>query len=517
MFDKLVVDDLQAWAKREIKVEPWGDFPLGKALMGAPEEMELILDFTGLRGSGANIYKSFVFRLGKWRYFVAKVDEFMEVNPNYTELYNVMVAQKQRLEGAIKTGLTSVANAVADYELMQHDLRRYREIINYFRQGQKDEHVLRSLFVDRVDVYTGEGYSMVTMAKRWPTIITDFIRMKSEWTDIDTIKRELDVSQAEATVLKTKNELYKEWKQMFFPVVKERLARLETLVKARKKSVEEYRKWLKPYITKYKAMRETSEKALSYYISDPFSTPAFGTSDALTGTRIWCWIPLSIVEKRKMEALREVKGKGTNFVIDPYDDIVKEWKKRIEEKYKVEITDEEVRDILENAVRKSPQAYCSQMDPAHLYYIFFDIFIVLNTLKTPPPEGLELDNIMFIPINIWYMSHNILLIHILEIYAREKAMIKYINEIIGTEEIEKEEAKKIEALFEEKKEEKKNETWEKTKKKLKIWGEKFAYFFIKPGPYETIFFERVSKAYSRGGGKYWKQMIDFLKELMQIE
>lgn len=520
MFERLVVDDLQAWAKGEIKFPPWGDFPLGKAVMGGPEEMEMILDFTGLRGAGANVFWAFTHILGKWRYSVAKVDEFMEVNPNYTELYNLMIAQKQRLEGAIKSGLTSIAQAVADYELIKHDARRYREILNYFKQGQKDEHVLRSLFVDRVDVYTGEGYSLVSMAKRWPTIITDFIRMKDEWTDVETIKKELDVSQAEATVLKTKNELYKQWKEMFFPVVKERLARLETLLRARKKSVEEYRNWLKPYITKYKALRETSEKAMAYYVSDAFSTPAFGTSEALTGVRIWCWKPFPIIEKGKVEALREVRGKGMNFVVDPYDDIVKAWKKKIEERYKVEISDEEVRDILEDAVRKSPHAHCSKMDPSYLYYILFDAFIVLNTLKSPPPEGVEMDNIMFLPIKLWYMSQNMLLIHLLEIYAREKAMIKYINEIIGSEEIENEEIRRIEEIFtqkEEKVKEEKRSEWEEIKKRLKILGEKFAYFFIKPGPYESVFFERLSKMYSRGSGKYWKQMTEFLKNTMQIE
>src|SRR4030067_353949 len=143
--------------------------------------------------------------MGKMRYNIKKVDEWVEINPNYTELYNQMLGQKQRIEGAIKSSLASVAQAVADYELLKHDARRYGEILDYFKKGQRDQHVMRSLFVDRVDAFTGEGYSLVTMAKRWPTIITDFIRMKDEWEDVSAITTEMDVSQAGATVRQTKH------------------------------------------------------------------------------------------------------------------------------------------------------------------------------------------------------------------------------------------------------------------------------------------------------------------------
>ena len=196
--ENLVVDLLQ----KKSKEPPWF---LGQVLHNTPLEMQMILDFTCLRGGGSNIYHSFIYKVPKWRYTVRKADDFLFVSPVWAEYYNITVAQRQKLEQMIKTGLTSAAQSVADYELLSHDTRRYREMIDYFIQAEKtgDEHVLRSLFVDRVDAYTGEGYSMVTMARRWPTIITDFIRMKTEWADVNGIRKELDVSAAEATVLKT--------------------------------------------------------------------------------------------------------------------------------------------------------------------------------------------------------------------------------------------------------------------------------------------------------------------------
>ncbi|MCK4496773.1 MAG: hypothetical protein KAU24_01155, partial [Candidatus Aenigmarchaeota archaeon] len=239
---------------REGHYPPEGTPILGEALMGTPENQDIVMDFTTSMGQCSSVYYSFIFQLPKWDYSVRKIEEWMDVSPVHADAYNLMVVQRQKLESAIKTGLTSATEAVTHYELLAHDARRYREILDYFVKGEKDEHVLRSLFVDRVDAFTGEGYSLITMAKRWPTIITDFIRMKTEWDDINKIRKELDVSQAEATVLRTKNELYIEWKKIFLPVLKDRYARIKTMVDARKRSIDEYKKWLKPYITKHKMM-----------------------------------------------------------------------------------------------------------------------------------------------------------------------------------------------------------------------------------------------------------------------
>jgi hypothetical protein len=508
-METLVCDELRTYlANKQI---------VGTALCGSPFEMKMILDFTGLRGSGSKVYDSLIHRLPKWNYVVKKVDEWFEVTPEWVEYYNLTVAQKQKLEAAIKSGLASAAQAVADYELLSHDYRRYKEILDYFKAGKADESVLRSLFVDRVDAFTGEGYSLITMARRWPTIITDFLRMKEEWEDPTKIRQELDVSHAEAVVLSTKNKLYKEWKKLFFPEVKARLARIENLMLSRKKSIEEYRSWLKPYISQFKMLKQSLEERPAKFINDPFFNPGFGQTQAVTFLHIWAWKPYKPAEIRKPSAVITRKAKG--FVVNPYDDFVRQWKAKIEQKYGVEITDKEVEQIMKDAV-KADIGGNPMMSQSDMYYAFWDFKVILALFKGPPPEGIETDNIMIWPAEIWWMSQNVLLLHILELYAREKAFEKYINELVGgTEAMEKAVIERIEKELEEKKIVKRQRLAKflSVKTKIEKMGDRFVHFFVRRGPYETVFYERVSKMFARGLGAEYKLVIDHIKGSMGIE
>lgn len=513
----LEMDKFKLWAKTAGR----GGTPLvGKGICAAPFEMETILDYTGLRGSGSNIYHFLISQLPKWEYYMKKVDEWIEVSPTWAEYYNLTIGQKQKLEASIKQGLTSAAQAVADFELLKHDLRRYREVLNYFIHAHKtkDEHVLRSLFVDRVDAHTGEGYSMITMAKRWPTIITDFIRMRSEWNDRGKIRKELDVSDAEATVLLTKNQLYKEWRELFLPTIKDRVSRIEVLVESRRRSIDEYRNWLKPYVARYKIIRERSEAQPPAFATNPFYTPVFGPAKAESGARLWFWRPFSPPEKGKAESIPQKKKRG--FIIDPYDDLVREWKEKIEKHYKITISDEEVDKILEDAKQIRMEGFPPAMDPNFLYYIFFDANIYLSLLRTPPPEGLETDNLMFLPIKAWVMSQNVVLLHLIELYAFEKSFEQSINRLIGTREEEVRQLEMIEQEFlggKKEKERKFRKSMSSFKKKVKPSLGRFASLFVKPGPYEPVFVERVSKMYARGIGAYYGQVVDYIIKQMHVE
>ncbi len=513
MADKLVFDEF-------VNVHGGGEL-IGKAVFGGPFEMVIKLDFTCPRGAGSNLYYTYVYQVPKWGYKIKKVDEWIEVTPTFAEYYNITIEQKHKLESAIKNGLLSAGQAVSDYELVAHDARRYREILDYFKMAaNKDEHVLRNLFVDRVDAFTGEGYSMISMAKRWPTIISDFIRMREELNDVGKIKEELDVSTAEANILKTKNELFKEWRALFLPSVKERYARIVTLMNARKKSIEEYRKWLKPYVSRYKMIREKTEEKTAEFLSNPYMTPGFGQSQASTGLRLWVFKPFPIAEKGVPAAVKLKKGGvKQKFVIDPYDDFVKGWQKKIEETYKVKFTEKDIRVLIDRAVKEE------EMNPAYLYYILFDVNLQLNLSRTPPPEGTEIDNLVFQPLKTWVMSQNIMLILLLEMEAREKAFENYINELIGTREHEEEELKKIEEELKPKKPEKKRAEGlrnfvnkvRNVSRKTKNVLEKIFYLFVKRGPYETAFEERITKMYFRGAGGFYSQQIGFILEKMKVE
>lgn len=516
-YDMMVSDEFRNWGKTGGR----GGGPVtGKVVCTGPFEMEMILDFTGLRGSGSNIFHVMCAQLPKWDYKIRKVDEWIEVSPTWAEYYNITIAQKNKLEASIKQGLTSASQSVADYELLKHDLRRYREILDYFVQAQKtgDEHVLRSIFVDRVDQHTGEGYSMMSIARRWPTIITDFIRMKSEWMDRDAIRKGLDVTDAEATVLLTKNQLYKEWKELFLPTIKDRMARLEVLVESRRKSIDEYRNWLKPYVARYKIIRERTELKPNDFATNPYYTPVFGPAKSEQGARLWAWKTFSPPERGKTEGVRQ-KGAKRGFIIDPYDDLVREYKAKIEHRYQVTISDKEVDDLLKQSVQKSSQGSPLTMDPNYIYYVFFDFNVYLSLLRTPPPEGMESDNLMFLPLKAWVMSQNALLVHLLEIFAIEKSFEQNINRLIGTREAEEEALWKIEKEFlpEEKVKRNYRADFQATRRRWKPHLEKVWHLFVKPGPYEPVFDQRVSKMYARGIGKYYGQIVDFLMKQMQVD
>ena len=502
----------------------------GEAVGGQPLEMDIILDFTGLRGSGSNIYHALIYQIPKWSYSVMKADESLQVSPVYADLYNLVIGQKQKIEASIKLGLTSAAQAVADYELLAHDARRYGEILDYFKEGKTDEHVLRSLFVDRVDAFTGEGYSLITMAKRWPTIITDFIRMGSPdfkgegWSDVRDIHTKLDVSMAEATVLKTKDRIFKEWKATFFPAVKTRYARIEALLRARRKSVEEYRNWLKPYIAKYKTMKEADEPNPAAWVTDAYTTPGFGQSEAMVKTRLWAWKIFRVWESGKPSAYKEPKQKG--WVLYPYDQFVKRWMKRIEYKYNVKIEDSDVESLLKDATTKQLHQEFPLMSKDFMYYVLFDFNILLSLLRTPPPEGMETDNLMIFPLRTFYISQNILLLFLLELKAKESALVHYIDELIGSSNIEDDILRHVEEEFGEKEEEKKNalvgarDSLGRFKRnhilKHNCAVMRIIHLFVRPGPYESVFFERVSKMYSRAIGQYYGQMTGFIKDKMHV-
>jgi hypothetical protein len=510
----LVFDDL----KKDMSIRGKG----GKVFLMKPGNQNINIDYTTPSGGCSNLYYSLIFQMPKWGYYMAKVDEYMSVTPMHAEAYRLTITQKQTLEGSIKAGMASVAQAVSDYELIAHDYRRYKEIYDYFMEGETDEHVLRSLFVDRVDSFTGENYSLVTMARRWPTIITDFIRMKDE-DEVNVIRKDLDVSAAEATILKTKNQLYKEWKTMFRPVVEERLARLKVLMDSRKRSVQEYRSWLKPYVSRFKMMKDSLEEAPAKERTSRFMTLGFSQAVASAGIRLWAWKPFVPEERGRPEGAID-RGKS-DFVVEPYDDFVKDKLKLINERYGVKITDKMVNEIKKDAI-EGQMPHVPKMDPNELYYHFYDITLDRSIIRTTQPEGGEVEDMMFYPLETWVMSQNVVLLLLIELKAIELSFEKEINEIIG---IHHDEGSIIrEAREEYEKRTGKTKPVKKSGVKDFVEGvrcvkrgvvgavQPFSKYFFKQGPYESIFKERVTKIYLVGSGQKYGEFLNWIKGKMGV-
>lgn len=478
-----------------------------------------------LEGQAEIIYNVFIYRTAKWHYHVEKADEYLRVTPTAPPAFAPLMAQKERLEGHIKAGLASAAQAVADYELLKHDERKYREILDYFDLGKKDEHVLRALFVDRVDAFVGEGYSMVTMTRRWPTIIGDFLKMKSEWTDTKTIREKLSVTNVEANVLKTKNELFKEWEKLFFPDVRERYGRIKNLLDSRKRSVDEYREWLKPYLNKLKTIKEEAE------IKDAASelteiTKLSFTPQGEVNAKLWFWKPIRPEEMGKPLV---IQGWGE---IPTFDDWVKEHLPALEAKYEVTMSEEEIRKFLDKCIRghyrgmKRPELHmiypAPSIDPRFLYYFFIDLDYVCQYKKgSTGPMVVEDQYWHFHP---FLISKNFLLFALLELEYKKKKFAEDIERLIGVKKIEDEymeEAKKKWPGQDKRKKQRKNfsKTWNESRvrwiarrRKVKKALKPILKFFIKPGPYEINAAERISKTYGLYSGAQIEELRDLIKE-----
>ena len=448
------------------------------------------LDFTGVVGSATKIFYSFLSRYAAdWN--LKKVDEWIEVSPTHAQYYQITQAQKQALEEKIRVGLTTAAQILGEYEMILHDLRKYKEIVNAIKKN--DEHRLRAIFVDQVDVHTGEG-SLRSIVTRWPTIIYDFMKLKDE-ENPDEIAKKLNISKAEAVILATKNKLYKEWKELFGKEVVKRYERLQALVNSRKKLVEEYRNWLKPYIARYKMIKlrtelEGERKKMLTSVWEPAGQATFVNGITLWGCAELKTFELGFIERAPPKELvypydhvvrdiilygKLVKVKKPLSSIYPFlkERLPKEEAKRLEvvKAGIVPLHDARKADELADSIVKDwLEGEDWWAGPEYMYYMFLELNIQRFGLKVPAGE---VENMVFnLKVNL--VSQNILLLKLLELKCREMEFERYLDEIIG---VKKEEKRKKE----EKKEEKKEGF------KIKISNP------LKRGPYITQFKEQIEK------------------------
>jgi hypothetical protein len=510
------------------------------------------LDFTGQPGVGSGMYYSLVFNLAKWGWKVEKVDEWIDVSPTHKEYYDRTNSTKQMLESTIKQGLITAAQSVSDYELMSHDIRKYTEILTYFQN--KDDSLLRSMFIDQVDVHTdlpGQPIALRSIVGRWPTAIADFMRLNDDDKIPDKMAEAYDISKAEAVILSTKNKLFVQWKKMFEKTATERYKTLRGLVAYRKKTIDEYKEWLKPYIARFRMTRLGGERAglrkgaLRAFV-DITGISTFGNQ-----IRLFVWKPMKFAEHKK--PLTELMPMNKGFVVDPYDDYVRDkiilnketglvklypWlaKERKycpkEKKYYSKDTKEcsechnaslQDKVYADEIIRKEilpswkPE---NGLDPTEMYYMFIDIDIFRSgtRLQVGELEDITFTNKMFV------ISQNIMLVKLLELWCRDRELENYIDEMLGLssndmtiEELVKSE---IADLKEKPKEDKPaiNEV-AKEVNDVAVWFDNFSrnFSFMKSGPYERDLKDRISKVYMKFASVQLGSITAFLKAKMGVE
>ncbi len=512
MLGTVLDDTLEAWSYKQ-------NSPLaGHSIVSFPREQTISLNFTSPPGGSSSLYYSLCFQLRKWEYQVHRADEWIEVSPVHQAYYQLTQKQKEELENKIKSGLDSAARTIADMELLKHDERKYREFLAYFGieydnnskqftedPKKRDEHSIKAMFIDQVDVHSGEGISMRSIVSRWPTLITDFLKISDDDTDPDKLKDKLDVSKAEAVVLVTKNKVYKQWKKLFEPQLKERYQRITELVKSRETSVTAYREWLRPFIARHKLIEEALARPDEIRgFKTSFATP-LGSATSVSKTVLWAWRELTLPEifKGGTERLARELDEGK---INVYD----EWTKKtlifnkehgLIAKYPW-VTDKWVEaqktDML-NAKSGTP----SWLIKHKLYYSFFNITLTKTNIKSP--TGAEMEDGVF-EISAVLMSANALFVKLLELRAKQEDMNRYIDSLMGIG------PKAIEGKIPEYKE-------RRYLQPLKNFAGFFGLNmqFIKRGPYERDYKDRMTKYWSGAmGGLRYKPVVEFIKRKMSM-
>ncbi len=483
----------------------------GVQASGVPpdELMGILINPTGPLGFISLLYTKTMFQLPKFGYGIYKYKDNFEINPTYREYYTATLAQKQELETKIKAGLESAARAISDYELLMHDLRKYQGFLYYFnlldegkekmeeaktdnekeqarRQMLEANTSLKSVFIDQVDVHTGEGVALKLIVSRWPNIIVDFMKLEDDMKLSEDIVKRLvpKITTAEAIVLATKNKLFNRWKLTFLEAVKQRYLNLLSLMNARKKSIEQYKRWLRPYVVQHELLNETQEKSgeggksLTHRLklgAHAMSTHEFG---------VYAWQPFSpgdmfraTVERKEIEVQLQYLGKNPKeeaedkailskvglgysvvgggkfkltFWVNPYDKVAKEalyitreqelatGKKRkyinsksLIEEYpwlKPKEIEAQVLRVLTDS-EKQPKTFQNTlaMHPDYLYYILWDL--TFNRAIISLPQGTADDG--FIYVKIAFVSQNVLLTKLLEKWAYEKSFDRNVEEILG--------------------------------------------------------------------------------------
>jgi len=465
--------------------EPFAGFIPGEISHVAPPNAKCQMMIDTPLGKGSGIFFGFLWQMRKLGFHVQKVSEAIEISPVHSQYYQLTVQQKQTLEGQVKSALAGVQTSISDFELMSHDIRRYREFMNYYEniergKKEKDENLVRinnqtlkSVFIDQVDVHSGEGVALKLIASRWPTIIVDFMRISDEDEDPAKIAVKYQFSEAEGVVLATKNKIFKQWRDLFKEAVTSRYQHLRELVGARKRSIDEYRNMVKPYIMRHKMIKELGEsksgrgllktfswwrpatQAVSldiaeYWMWKPFVAPEFHRPSAqnfeedvsVTSKKLPFPEPMRDEIKAKLGEIKDAKlDKTKTFLtgIEPVDKWVWFLKDEMVEYYKKNENYRAGLDVVDvlRARKKLSDQYAEygrwdwQPSP---YFTCLEMPTFRVVVRNP--DGTESETFIFgsypdKPMMCPLDTQNVMVVRLLELALQEKELENYINDMVG--------------------------------------------------------------------------------------
>ena len=520
------------------------------AHIGPPNARTQIFIDTNL-GKGNDIFMGFLWNMRKQGFHVDKIQERVEISPIHSQYYQVTVQQKQNMEQQIKQSLASIQSSISDYELLSHDIRRYKEYMHYFEEIEKasksknkeeekrHNQTLKSLFIDHVDVHTGEGVALKLIAPRWPTIIVDFMRLDDNDLDPNKIAEKYQFSQSEGVVLSTKNKIYQQWKKRFKETVMSRYHHLKELVASRKKSIKEYRRMVRPFVLRHKMIHEFGETEDGASILNSFnwwrpSTQAVSIDMA----EYWLWRsfnppgfdkpPIQIYEEKQLlmksnlpkmlkENLKEIMKNNSDVSgkyetistfpsgIEPVDDwvmfltdkLVKHYQGKY--KYKSSLNVVDIMQARKNLEEKFKEYNRWDWVPSP-YFITFEVETFRVVTRSPTGKEGETFIIGSFPDHPFvacFDTQNVMIIRELEKILQEKELKNHITDIIG----DTEEGKKIEDIIKEdeypnlygmnNKKQKPNNLINPKQMTNRSWKQNNIRF-LRSGPYDSTFMDRIT-------------------------
>src|SRR3989344_6290615 len=439
---------------------------------------------------------------------------------------------------------------------------------------KKGEQTIKAIFIDEVDVHTGELIALKSIAPRWPTIIADFMQLSDDEVDGKEISKKHEISEAEGVVLATKNKLYVQWRdKIFFDTVKRRYKNLLIILEARKKSVDEYRNMLRPTIARYKMLNDAlSNKERRTDIQRSWLHPEAQAQSADWMT-LWAWKPVAPNEKYKIA--RESPDKISPFEAGFTKDDIEELKKDTTIKFKGTVDSLPMEPSIDKVVRrfipaiqsewgvklsavdiyKARQILVTQFKETIVglggrepwiwspYFVFLDIPMFRTVLRLP--NGEEIEDVQIEDMSGSTQTQNLIIIHLLELVAKEKQLDNYMAELLGemgymdkdteknrllaTDEIMKEEFPEIFITkeeeydkFMEKMKKQKEMAMKVANKSKNIVGDVLSKtglnvsFLQAHGPYEFAIHQRVTKFYQPITGPEFLRVASFLKSKFDV-
>lgn len=432
-----------------------------------------ILDFTHFSGKATEIVYTIGFTYSKKGFDVFKVGESLYVSTNYQPFYNTIRRQKEEIEASIKAQLAQIASAITDSQLIAHDYRKYKHFIKIFKKiedleelirNEKDEKkreelkkdkrreeiALRNIFIDQVDIHTGD-FSIVNMARtRWTTFISDFLSLENEKTPEEILEKFPNITKAEAIQLAKKNYLYLEWKEEFKKIVRERESELRKLLIMRKNSIEKYKEMLRPLIGRYLSFKEEP----IFFTSASMHFIKAATYPLLIDSTKW-WIiksiPMFFYEYEKVKPTRidlerlgiitpdlanildsESKEKAKNVVlpVEPsIDRVVLGGIEIINKNFGTAFSLKDLLEIREKISKKEgPESPSRERWKLSPYYVFIEISLDRTLFRTY--SGIEIEDFWF-EIKPFLISQNLAILIYLQILALEKYYEYEINSFFG--------------------------------------------------------------------------------------